>query len=75
MADSASNSVDMRHMEFLNRVVWRDIETLQEKEATYRGSWKRRGGVGAFMMLARKWDRLESMLATAFPGNVTCASI
>jgi hypothetical protein len=33
------------------------------KEATYRGSWKRRGGVGAFMMLARKWDRLEGILS------------
>jgi hypothetical protein len=25
----------------------------------YGTSWKKRGGVGAFMMAARKWDRLE----------------
>lgn len=35
--------------------------TLVEKERTYQGSWKKRGGVGAFMMLARKWDRLENI--------------
>ena len=36
-----------------------DIETLVEKEDDYGDSWKRRGGIGAFMMLARKWDRIE----------------
>lgn len=37
------------------------VETLYEKEADYRGSWQKRGGIGAFMMLARKWDRLENI--------------
>jgi hypothetical protein len=36
------------------------VSTLFQKEATYRGSWQARGGIGAFMMLARKWDRIES---------------
>lgn len=49
-------------MNFLETVTKIDIAALQEKEKTYRGSWKKRGGVGAFMMLARKWDRLEEML-------------
>jgi hypothetical protein len=40
-----------------------DAEFLIEKDTSYGGSWKKRGGVGAFMMLARKWDRLETMLA------------
>lgn len=52
----------MGHMAHLQRVATGDVEHLREKERTYRGSWKRRGGVGAFMMLARKWDRLEGML-------------
>ena len=39
-----------------------DIETLVEKEDDYGDSWKRRGGIGAFMMLARKWDRIENAL-------------
>ena len=55
---------DTRHMNFLRAVFDEDERVLREKETTYRGSWKRRGGVGAFMMLARKWDRLESMMET-----------
>lgn len=37
-----------------------DVKVLREKGATYGDSWKQRGGVGAFMMLARKWDRIEN---------------
>tara|TARA_R100000781_G_scaffold109611_1_gene74635 strand:+ start:417 stop:683 length:267 start_codon:yes stop_codon:yes gene_type:complete len=40
-----------------------DIETLVEKEEDYGDSWKKRGGIGAFMMLARKWDRIENCLS------------
>jgi hypothetical protein len=36
-----------------------DVETLIAKDLDYGSSWKKRGGIGAFMMLARKWDRLE----------------
>ena len=36
----------------------RDVAVITTKDADYGGSWKRRGGIGAFMMLARKWDRL-----------------
>ena len=36
-----------------------DINSLIESEKSYGDSWKRRGGVGAFMMLARKFDRVE----------------
>lgn len=39
-----------------------DVEVLRSKGQTYGNSWKRRGGVGAFMMLARKWDRIENMV-------------
>jgi hypothetical protein len=37
-----------------------DVEILMEKDKSYGSSWRRRGGVGAFMMLARKWDRIEN---------------
>ena len=37
-----------------------DIECLAKAEESYGDSWKKRGGIGAFMMLARKWDRLEN---------------
>ena len=36
------------------------VSTLFKKEQHYAGSWQKRGGPGAFMMLARKWDRIES---------------
>ena len=53
---------DDGHMRYLRPVAEGDVVHLEEKERTYRGSWKRRGGPGAFMMLARKWDRLEEMM-------------
>lgn len=37
-----------------------DHEHLVKAGQSYGDSWKRRGGVGAFMMLARKWDRIEN---------------
>lgn len=36
-----------------------DVEVLKRKGVEYGSSWRLRGGVGAFMMLARKWDRIE----------------
>ena len=33
---------------------------MHEAEKSYGDSWKKRGGIGAFMMLARKWDRIEN---------------
>ena len=44
----------------LQSIANQDVETLIKKDAEYGSSWKKRGGVGAFMMLARKWDRLET---------------
>lgn len=48
--------------EKLNLLAKADIEMLIEKGRTYGDSWKKRGGVGAAMMLARKWDRIEKAL-------------
>lgn len=42
-----------------------DVVTLQAKDESYGSSWKKRGGVGAFMMLARKWDRIETQCKSA----------
>ena len=36
-----------------------DVSGLKKAAESYGDSWKKRGGSGAFMMLARKWDRLE----------------
>jgi hypothetical protein len=40
-----------------------DVAKLIEAEKSYGDSWKKRGGVGAFMMLARKWDRIEKQVS------------
>jgi hypothetical protein len=37
-----------------------DVAVLEVKGKSYGSSWRNRGGVGAFMMLARKWDRIEN---------------
>ena len=43
-----------------------DAGELRIAQESYGDSWKKRGGVGAFMMLARKWDRIER--AVSAPG-------
>lgn len=49
----------MNNMEFLDEIAENDVEKIKEKDKEYGSSWKKRGGIGAFHMLARKWDRLE----------------
>ncbi len=44
----------------IDEIVDADVGGLKKAHASYGNSWKKRGGVGAFMMLARKWDRLEN---------------
>ena len=39
-----------------------DVSALHNAEKSYGDSWKKRGGIGAFMMLARKWDRIEKQV-------------
>ena len=41
-------------------IVDEDVRALDKAEQSYGDSWRKRGGVGAFMMLARKWDRIEN---------------
>lgn len=50
------------HLDALPRVLEVDLDYINKKDRSYGASWKQRGGVGAFMMLARKWDRLEQMM-------------
>jgi hypothetical protein len=49
----------------LAKVATSDVSALCKAQVNYGNSWKKRGGVGAFMMLARKWDRLEQFLSKA----------
>ena len=54
------------YIDHLDAVAKEDVAGLKKAEASYGDSWKRRGGVGAFMMLARKWDRLENHVSRRF---------
>ena len=50
------------YMDLLGPIAQQDVNILHQKELDYGGSWKARGGVGAFMMAARKFDRIEQQL-------------
>lgn len=50
------------NLDYLQKIADEDVSHIKMKERTYGGSWKKRGGVGAFMMLARKWDRIEKIV-------------
>lgn len=67
---SAENEVRKENIEvnrpmavaMLETVLKWDIDQILIKDREYGGSWKTRGGQGAFMMLARKWDRIEQQV-------------
>lgn len=40
----------------------KDCKELREKNALYGGSWCKRGGSGAFHMVARKFDRYQEQI-------------
>jgi hypothetical protein len=49
-----------KFLELLETIGAEDAAGLKKAAESYGNSWKSRGGVGAFMMLARKWDRMEN---------------
>lgn len=68
MTDLTQDSGDA-FLKKLELVAEADVIGLQKAQESYGNSWKQRGGVGAFMMLARKWDRLEKQLAKSMIVN------
>lgn len=60
-------SQPLSYLNYMRNVVEEDVRLLYVKEKSYGSSWKKRGGVGAFMMLARKWDRIENLLDQQTP--------
>jgi len=53
--DSGNKFIDL-----LKVLAEEDVTGLKCAAESYGNSWKERGGVGAFMMLARKWDRMQN---------------
>lgn len=54
----------MSYIDHIEGIAANDAKVLRAKDREYGGSWLKRGGIGAFMMLARKWDRLEQAVTT-----------
>ena len=52
----------MKKFERMLRIARSDVQELKAAEKSYGVSWRKRGGMGAFMMLARKWDRIENQV-------------
>lgn len=49
-----------RFLNELEKIAIEDAAGLERAFQAYGPSWKSRGGIGAFMMLARKWDRMSN---------------
>ena len=50
------------YIDLIPEIAQRDVITLQRKDREYGGSWCKRGGIGAAMMLLRKVDRIETQI-------------
>lgn len=61
-AEAMSCSQPKTYLDHLETLAKSDADSLRRSERNYGDSWKRRGGIGAFMMLARKWDRIENAM-------------
>lgn len=59
---SGTEQAKPSYLKHLEDIALGDVLGLTTAQQSYGDSWKKRGGVGAFMMLARKWDRLEKAL-------------
>ncbi len=53
---------DGSNFNLISEIADEDVNRLVKAQESYGDSWRSRGGVGAFMMLARKWDRIENQV-------------
>ncbi len=40
------------------------VKYVSDKDTQYGSSWRKRGGAGAYFVIARKWDRIEQACET-----------
>ena len=65
MSEQSEAEFDLGLEKFLRELSEEDVKALGAAQKTYGNSWRKRGGIGAFMMLARKWDRIENVVQQA----------
>jgi hypothetical protein len=53
----------------LNLIAEELVKFVNDKDIQYGSSWRKRGGAGAFMVIARKWDRIEQACETRHPAK------
>ena len=53
-----------RQIHRLNAITEELVKYVSEKDLHYGSSWRKRGGPGAFFVIARKWDRIEQACQT-----------
>lgn len=56
---------DLSYREHLQGIAQADVTRLLKKDAEYGASWKKRAGPGAYMNVARKMDRVETMVSAS----------
>jgi hypothetical protein len=67
---AGSTDSDRGFLAHLQPIANDDVHTIHEKEKAYGDSWRRNGGIGAFMIFARKWDRIvQRVTADISPAN------
>lgn len=65
--------MDTSYRQLIRPILTADADMLEKKDEQYGASWAKRGGVGAFMMLARKWDRLENIVENKYNWDIFAA--
>jgi len=58
-----------RQLHRLNVITEELVKFVNDKDIQYGSSWRKRGGAGAFMVIARKWDRVEQACETRHPAK------
>jgi len=53
------------HLKFIPVIAQEDADGLLKAHESYGDSWKKRGGVGAYMVMIRKFDRMERAVEKA----------
>lgn len=48
--------------QIIERLAKQDVEALEKADESYGDSWKKRGGIGAYMVSIRKIDRIENQV-------------
>lgn len=62
----ATPNISQHYSHHIKKVANDIADLLLQKDKEYGGSWQRRGGVGAYMMLVRKSDRLEEQVKNEY---------